>query len=162
MDWKYSNEVSSFFLFEASGDSEGDNLTHFDDSELYLQDLFSMRHGVSIAQHDDNVDAESCSYGSVDMIGFHDEIKSVDVQIISSDTNVTNTNVTDDVICEHDHDLKCDFSCTCLEVLAREEREEEARGDVHGTRENVVDEVERNRLFWETCLEVGFPMDYNH
>ncbi|GFZ08949.1 hypothetical protein Acr_20g0007570 [Actinidia rufa] len=157
MDWKYSNDVSSFFLFEASGDSEGD-FTHIDDSELYLQDLFSTCHGVAITyDDDDNDDAESCSYDSVDRIGFHDEIKSTfDAQVIFSDTHVT-----DDDIDEHDH-LKCDFSCTCFEILAREEREEEARGGVPGSKENVVDEVERNRLFWETCLEVGLPMDYSH
>ncbi|CAL5337808.1 hypothetical protein CsSME_00021102 [Camellia sinensis var. sinensis] len=165
MDWRYGNgEMSSIFLFEASGDSEG-GFNHHDD----LQNLFSMCHGVSKADADTdadmNADAESCSYDSSDILGFHDEIKNFSVQDQVFSDDIRHDDVDGRSGNGHVH-YKCDCSCqieglsgVTLEIVPRKEGEDESRVGVHGNREEMVDEMERNKLFWETCLEVGLPMN---
>lgn len=135
MEWKYNNEVSSFFLFEASGDSEGD-----------------FNHLVSSAHHDnDDDDAMSCSCDSTELLGFHGDINNL-IEVDQVCSGHVRDGGDDDDTGGHDH--------RTVEILPREEGEEESKGGgANGSRE-MVDEVERNRLFWETCLEVGLPMNY--
>ncbi|XAR54580.1 hypothetical protein NMG60_11029781 [Bertholletia excelsa] len=39
--------------------------------------------------------------------------------------------------------------------------EGESRSGVHKSSWEAMDEIERNRLFWETCLQEGLPVNYN-
>ncbi|KAI8566124.1 hypothetical protein RHMOL_Rhmol02G0015400 [Rhododendron molle] len=134
MEWKYSNEMSSFFLFEASGDSEGE-----------------FNHLVSTAHDDD--DAESCSSDPSELLGFHGGLYDLIIEV----DRVCGDHIHDggDVnIGEHDDHRTA-------EISPREEGEEESKGGGADGSGEMLDEVERNRLFWETCLEVGLPVNYS-
>ncbi|KAG5559990.1 hypothetical protein RHGRI_003316 [Rhododendron griersonianum] len=134
MEWKYSNEMSSFFLFEASGDSEGE-----------------FNHLVSTA-HDDDDDAESCSCDSSELLGFRGGVYDlIEVDRVCGDHIHDGGDV--DIGGHDDH--------RTAEISPREEGEEESKSGGADGIGGVVDEVERNRLFWETCLEVGLPVNYS-
>ncbi|KAH7859204.1 hypothetical protein Vadar_033065 [Vaccinium darrowii] len=123
MEWKYSNEVSSFFLFEASGDSEGD-----------------FNHLVSSAHHDnddDDDDAMSCSCDSTELLGFHGDIN-----------NLTEV---DQFCIDHVHDGGDDdtggHDHRTVEILPREEGEEESKGGgVNGRVEKFVTDMVRHKV----------------
>lgn len=133
MEWKYSNEMSSFFLFEASGDSEGE-----------------FNHLVSTAHDDD--DAESCSCDSSELLGFRGGVYDmIEVDLVCGDPIHDGGGV--DIGGHDDH--------RTAEISPREEGEEESKSGGADGIGGVVDEVERNRLFWETCLEVGLPVNYS-
>ncbi|XP_059628145.1 uncharacterized protein LOC132270934 [Cornus florida] len=136
MDWRINiNDMSSFFLFEASGDSEGDS-DHFGDSEF-----LAMCNGFSFARDDDE---ESCSCDASVVLCSDDEL---------------------DDDCEIEQDFSDSYmmrlSGATSEYVPGDEGEESSfRVGVDEGRSStvmVMDEMERNRLFWETCLEIGHP-----
>ncbi|KAK1395153.1 glutamic acid-rich protein-like [Heracleum sosnowskyi] len=138
MSWRNYNEIAidSFLFFEATGDSELAN-----DSDINLGNI------------QDSADAESCSYDSDDHL----------VLDFQEDNECDNDNFSEDT----DHDAEFNSYehewCGQMMVLSKAE-EEEGEGEVEsrpaGNR-NVeiltVDEMEKNRIFWETCLQGGYP-----
>ncbi|XAR57142.1 hypothetical protein NMG60_11025178 [Bertholletia excelsa] len=146
------SELSSFFLLEASGDSEGD--LHLENSYFYsLHNLFSMT-------RDD--DAESCNCDSAEvprssMTG-DDDAESCDcdsVEMLGSQSQ--------------DHEMKTEFGVQASSGNgSKDDRGRTDQGEEGGSRVCGVDESkeamkeeERNKLFWETCLEVGLPINYS-
>ncbi|XAR54577.1 hypothetical protein NMG60_11029778 [Bertholletia excelsa] len=136
--------MSFFFRVEASGDSEGD----FDcpgEFQFYFQDLFGGYEG------DD--DAESCN------CVFHGEINGLDVEAICNDHG----DIGGGDCHMGDQSLQIEGSSRSgwRTVLGEEGEEESRRGVQERSSWEVMDEMERNRLFWETCLEEGLPVNYN-
>ena len=131
-------DASSSLLFEDSGDSETDAEIHADD---VATDIF------------DDQDAESCSCDTCD----DDKHGFTDHQFLDCDDqdsgNSSGINHGDD-----DHHEPSTSGCNQLWLsdensgcLSRKEGEEETKVD-----KIDVDEME-DRLFWETCMEVGYP-----
>jgi len=153
MDWKKCVDVSPSLLFEDIADSDqtdagADHKTHA---------------GDAIAGRDDQ-DAESCSCDASDGTpGFddHDEVLDCDEQ----DSGASNGSDHGD-----DHYVQSTSSCfsdVALGCLSREEGEDHeetnigeiSKGDPSEKSqktEMIKDEME-DRLFWETCMAVGYP-----
>ncbi|KAA8548533.1 hypothetical protein F0562_000200 [Nyssa sinensis] len=137
MAWRNGYDLSSFLLFEASGDSEGD-CNSPGDSELHIQNLFAMYYGISLAREDD---AESCSLDSSETLGSH-EANDCDYDEDFDHDDHTN-----------DSHQMMGLSEAALAFVPRKEGEEESKVVVDRRKEKIMDEIERNRLFWETCFE---------
>lgn len=140
MSWRNNNEIAydSFLFFEATGDSELAK-----DSDINLGNI------------QDSDDAESCSYDSA-----ADHLVVLDFQ---EDNECNKDDFSDDT----DHDAEFNSYehqwCGQMMVLSKAE-EEEGEGEVESRRAGnrnvdilMVDEMEKNRIFWETCLQVGYP-----
>ncbi|KAH0781996.1 hypothetical protein KY290_001594 [Solanum tuberosum] len=125
----------NFFLLEDSGDSH-----QFDDSKNIHQEKCQdncEHHGVED-------DAESSNYETKDDLGNSQEVIS---------------GFEEDNYDEEDDGHKCSIKKeVCKDIVEEKEEEEEEEEDVSSSRAiNMEDEVERNRLFWQTCFEVGYP-----
>ncbi|XLS48941.1 hypothetical protein HN51_023299 [Arachis hypogaea] len=142
MDVKGNNvtpDFSSYILFEASGDSEEADFNH-NKMVCEISTVGSyVHHGHE--DYDDDDDALSCSYDRSD---YDDDA-----------CNVAEVNWDDDDDDDDDGEKKDDVFGTsyCDE-------EDEVLQEQHPTRSFVsfasnqesLDEMEKNRLFWEACL----------
>ncbi|KAK3039045.1 hypothetical protein RJ639_027530 [Escallonia herrerae] len=140
MNCKSSTELSQFFLFEASGDSEAAS-DDPGDAQADTPNLFWTCHNASIAREDD---AESFSCDSRDIYDCDDH-------------DFTESTEEDDDLDERPTHAARGSSKGSN--VSREEGEEESRNaGTDGITNRICegDETESNRLFWETCLEVGY------
>ncbi|KAK4372534.1 hypothetical protein RND71_007918 [Anisodus tanguticus] len=126
-----SEKCSNYFLSEASGDS------HQSDNSKVDQENFDE---ANVVEDDD---AESSSYESKDNLGNSQEVI---------------TSGFEELICSNEEEEE-EYDGHKVLKESKEEKEQEQDGSSsYGYRAvNVEDEVERNRLFWETCFEVGYP-----
>ncbi|KAL8100312.1 hypothetical protein AgCh_032530 [Apium graveolens] len=138
MSWRYNNEIAhdSFLFFEDTGDSE-----------------LAKDSDINFANIQDSDDAESCSYDSDDHM----------VLDFQEDNECDNDGSSDDTDHDAEFDSYEDQWCGQMMVLSKAE-EEEGEGEVEsrpaGNRNVdilIVNEMEKNRIFWETCLQVGYP-----
>ncbi|KAL1832520.1 hypothetical protein ACET3Z_002171 [Daucus carota] len=136
MSWRNSNKTfyDGFLFYEATGDSELAK-----DSDINMGNI------------QDSDDAESCSSDSDDhqLVDFQEE-NECDIDDFSDDT-------------DHDAELNSGEHQWCGQMMVsptagEEEGEVESKpaGNIH-VDIVMVDETEKNRIFWETCLEVGYP-----
>lgn len=149
MEGRNGNEISSFFPFEASGDSELADSNNRGDSEAKSCNLLASIEGED--------DAESCNCDSSETFGFGElqDCDDQDFNRLGEDDNMEECNN-----CKHApiHQMR---GLLKGPIGSREEIEEEYSrdGGVDGSGEimNDEDEMERNKLFWETCMQVGYP-----
>lgn len=148
MDWKKCVDVSPSLLFEDIADSDqtdaGANKIHA---------------GDAIAGRDDQ-DAESCSCDASDdgTPGFDDhEVLDCDEQ----DSGASNGSDHGDD--HYEQSTSSCFSDVDLGCLSREKGEDEEKNIVEINKDDpsekteiIKDEME-DRLFWETCMAVGYP-----
>ncbi|KAG5628136.1 hypothetical protein H5410_013354 [Solanum commersonii] len=122
-----------FFLLEASGDSH-----QFDNSKIHQEKCQE-----NCEHYEVEDDAESSNYETKDNLGNSQEVIS----------GFEEDNYDEE---EQDDGHKCSIKKeVCKDIVEEKEEEEE---DVSSSRAiNMEDEVERNRLFWQTCFEVGYP-----
>ncbi|XP_057958422.1 uncharacterized protein LOC131151191 [Malania oleifera] len=130
MEWRCIIDFSSFFLFEATGDSEA--------ASDPLGDSKASSGDVDVMENDD---AESCSC-DVHEVSYFEDKDFDDLRIGGDDIGYYGSG----------GEGGLDFA------LAEEvEMEvESGGGGVDGSRRMMMDEME-NKLFWEACLEVGYP-----
>ncbi|KAF9673301.1 hypothetical protein SADUNF_Sadunf10G0009900 [Salix dunnii] len=125
------DDVSSFLLVEGSADSEAE----YGILKLYLD--------VTVAcDAADDDDAESCSCDTADCVHGFDETFEVDHDYHREPSWSTGRRTF----------LK-DAALDCM--IIDEGGEEESKADIDLTRE-VMDAME-DRLFWETCIALGYP-----
>ncbi|EXC34672.1 hypothetical protein L484_020441 [Morus notabilis] len=125
-------DVSSFFLFEATGDSESCSKTNPDER---VSDL-------------DDDDAESCSWDSTDRCPSNgDSMDSVD----AIDRNCSNDDEDDE--CDRDEEEEGSDPVQRRTWSGSGERRK-SNVSVDSTTKSFesLNEMEKNRLFWETCL----------
>lgn len=124
---------SNIFPVEASGDSHDQS----DNSKIHQEK------SQQNIDHEVEDDAESSNYKTKDNLG--------NSQQVISDFEEDNYDKE-----EQDDGQNCSTKeeNTCKDFV--EEKEEEQVSS-RSMATNVEDEVERNRLFWQTCFEVGYP-----
>ncbi|MCE2056001.1 hypothetical protein HAX54_043908 [Datura stramonium] len=97
-------------------------------------------------------DAESSNYGTKDNLENSQEVTSGieerDNELIISYSN--DEEESDGHHCSRKEDITC-------KGFVEDEDEEDVSSSSISRAINVEDEVERNRLFWLTCFEVGYP-----
>lgn len=164
MAWRNGKiENSHFLLFEASGDSEvADSNNIGDHTEL--------ANSNNILGDTEGYDAESCSceYPSDDHMLDSHEFNDCDHEHDDDDKDFGDSTDHEDEYCDDCKPRLTDrmmglsrgpFAATAME--GEEEEEVESRFCVNGSVDMLVrddiDEMEKNRLFWETCLQVGYP-----
>ncbi|KAL5782395.1 hypothetical protein ACOSP7_007424 [Xanthoceras sorbifolium] len=135
-------DVSSFLLVEESADSDADFLT-----------CMEMYRATAAGREDD--DAESCigEYTSET----HHLKDGGDDQVFDCD-DVDDQDFFSDCDDDDDDDVELSWSTTCklwLGYMSTEEGEEEESSRV-GFKTKVKDDME-DRVFWETCMAVGYP-----
>ncbi|GAU30674.1 hypothetical protein TSUD_38980 [Trifolium subterraneum] len=138
---KNTNDFFSYVRFEASGDSEADN--NCDD--------FNMNMDWEIARSlvyddDDNDDAMSCSYDEND----NDEHDDDEEEISEYDDE----EIRDDVVygtsyCEEDDD---DDEVNNDEQYEKKKKKKSYVSNFDSGGRESMDEMEKNRRFWEACL----------
>ncbi|KAK7270231.1 hypothetical protein RIF29_23232 [Crotalaria pallida] len=126
-------DFSSYILFEATGDSEAD----FDPM---MGGTYAYEHGRD-EDDDDDDDALSCSYDVSDIC-------------IASEVNMYDESSCDgDVDDEKKEDEEIDGAYGASYCEDDEMQEENQRSYVSfDSSQDSVDEMEKNRLFWEACL----------
>jgi hypothetical protein len=126
-------DVSSFLLVEGSADSEAE----YGLLKLYLDVTIACAAAAAAAADDD--DAESCSCDTTDRIHGFSETFEVDDHREPSWSGCKMF-------------LK-DAALDCM--IIEEGDQEESKVDINLSRE-VMDAME-DRLFWETCIALGYP-----
>ncbi|KAK7344451.1 hypothetical protein VNO77_14077 [Canavalia gladiata] len=126
MERKEPMDFSSYIYFEASGDSEADC------DPIYATD--------EIARVDDNDDALSCSYDGSDACN-HTELDGYEVWDEDEDE-------------DENEDEKKEDGVYGMSYCEDDEMEEEHLKSYVSfeSGQEFVDEMEKNRLFWEACL----------
>ncbi|KAH0730585.1 hypothetical protein KY289_001773 [Solanum tuberosum] len=124
----------NFFLLEDSGDSH-----QFDDSKNIHQEKCQ----ENCEHYEVEDDAESSNYETKDNLGNSQEV--------ISGFEEDNYDKEEE---EQDDGHKCSIKIEACKDFV-EEKEEEDASSIRAI--NMEDEVERNRLFWQTCFEVGYP-----
>ncbi|KAJ6719818.1 GLUTAMIC ACID-RICH PROTEIN-LIKE [Salix purpurea] len=130
------DDVSSFLLVEGSADSEAE----YGILKLYLDVTAACDEADD--DDDDDDDAESCSCDAADCVHGFDETFEVDHDDHREPSWSTGRRMF----------LK-DAALDCM--IMDEGGEEESKADIDLTRE-VMDAME-DRLFWETCIALGYP-----
>lgn len=141
-----SEKCSNIFLLEASGDSQSDSKIHLGNSQENLDEA------NNIVEDDD---AESCSHESKDILGNSQEVISAfeeqDEEHSLNDEKQEN---------EGYHCCRKEESFQFFGESMEEKEEDISSNNIIAKSTmvpNVEEEVERNRLFWETCFEEGYP-----
>lgn len=123
-----------FLLVEASGDSH-----QFDNSKIHQEKCQE-----NCEHYEVEDDAQSSNYETRDNLGNSQEVISGFEEDNYDD---------DDEEEEQDDGHKCSITKeACKDIVEEKEEEVSSRRAI-----NMEDEVERNRLFWQTCFEVGYP-----
>ncbi|XP_019253563.1 PREDICTED: uncharacterized protein LOC109232300 isoform X2 [Nicotiana attenuata] len=137
-----SEKWSNIFLLEASGDSQSDSKIHLGTSQENFDEA------NNIVEDDD---AESCSFESKDILGNAQEVTSA---FEEHDEHSLNDEIQEN---EGHHCCRKEESFQIFGESMEEKEEDISSDDIiaKGSSRvaNVEDEVERNRLFWETCFE---------
>ncbi|KAK6803534.1 hypothetical protein RDI58_001318 [Solanum bulbocastanum] len=128
------HKCCNFFLLEDSGDSH-----QFDDSKNIHQEKCQ----ENCEHYEVEDDAESSNYETKDDLGNSQEVIS----------GFKEDNYDEEE--EQDDGHKCSIKKEACKDIVEEKEEEEDVSSIRAT--NMEDAVERNRLFWQTCFEVGYP-----
>ncbi|XP_054794276.1 protein BFR2-like [Prosopis cineraria] len=125
-------DVSCYLCFEATGDSEAP-------SDPIKDPNIACRIPICDDDYDDDDDAQSCCYDASESLSsdelFNDEVKKED---------------------EHEDELE-----VCVHEATREEEDDDEDSEMQEQKKvsvrvdsgaEKVDEMEKNRLFWEACL----------
>ncbi|GFZ13692.1 hypothetical protein Acr_23g0020770 [Actinidia rufa] len=136
MDEKNVVDMSSFMLFEATGDSEAD-------SELNMADVKPYDHMDVVADDDDHDDddSESCSCDLLDC-GPIVELDEFD------DENLAHAHDEDHHVYGDDDD---DDDEVMMSSMVKDGQHKKSKGCGDSAME-LMSEMEKSRLFWETCL----------
>ncbi|KAF7818253.1 phosphopantothenoylcysteine decarboxylase subunit VHS3 [Senna tora] len=126
MDIKATSDFSSYFLFEATGDSEALSDPIMDD----------------VAFSDDDDDAQSCSYDASET---HNVSKVINGYVSHHEL--------DDDEKKEDEEV-CFYGRSYYEDDDDDEIQQPHKSSesVDSSSESLVDEIEKNRRFWEACL----------
>ncbi|KAI9114838.1 hypothetical protein K1719_013851 [Acacia pycnantha] len=134
-------DVSSWLLMEDSADSEADSGS------------FSLYHGTAtIAGYDDD-DAESCNYDTDGKYGVHEDDQN------SGEFSCHEDNM-DELDSQSSMIWQSDATSECFSALPVEDEQEKMKIEVD-QKEMKIGGVKfrelEDRLFWETCMAVGYP-----
>ncbi|XP_057507845.1 uncharacterized protein LOC130790823 [Actinidia eriantha] len=129
MDEKKVVDVSSFMLFEATGDSEAN-------SELNMDvDV--------VTDEEDEEDAESCSCDNLLDRGPIAELEEFD------DENLAHAHEEVHPVIDDDDDSDDDE--VMMSSMVKDRQHKKSKGCVESAME-LMSEMEKSKLFWETCL----------
>ncbi|XP_020211739.1 acidic leucine-rich nuclear phosphoprotein 32 family member A [Cajanus cajan] len=136
MERKQPLDFSSYFYFEASGDSEQD------DCDPPIMGGYTCDISMAVAgYHDDNDDALSCNY---------------DGSAAELDEDEDEDEDEGDSYCDEEHEddeKKSEVYGMSYCDDDDEMQEEQMKSHVSfDSRQEFVDEMEKNKLFWEACL----------
>ncbi|OVA12549.1 hypothetical protein BVC80_8549g4 [Macleaya cordata] len=138
MDWRCNSrlDVSPFLLLETTGDSEEG-----------VDPVIVGNKSVVV----DNDDAESCNYETCDVIFVDDYNVDYDQDYYEDQDNSDYAEGCD----ENRYPWKTGLSeLSSGSVCLGRDDDEESRVGIKG-RDQEMNEIEKNKIFWETCLEVG-------
>ncbi|KAK9084092.1 hypothetical protein Scep_030563 [Stephania cephalantha] len=148
-------DVSACFLVEASGDSEKD---------MAADRVKAVEEDSAAARADD--DAESCCSDGLNNAGYNGYVERGGDENEDEEYNRVegNDHHGDDEDGEHENDFGSDNTLEDhqrwdeLESSMQSEVNKDERSrveSIHG--EYLVSEDEKNRVFWDTCLALGYP-----
>ncbi|KAL3505800.1 hypothetical protein ACH5RR_031182 [Cinchona calisaya] len=145
MDWRNTNEWQHFlFLLEASGDSEGNpNSLGNPETNIFISSniiWMNILGGLPLASDDqDDAESSSCDDSNYAMMINSNESREFDGQDFGESNDAGNESP-EGLVSSKEVQQKSRIG-TSTESISRE----------------LDEEIEGDKLFWETCLAAGFP-----